>query len=40
MKPLYRLRNNTRYKESLNTLDDRKDKNYDENEETTKPTGV
>ena len=37
---LYRLRSNTTYIESLNTLDYREDQNYDENEGATEPTGV
>ena len=37
---LYRLRINITYTKSLNTLDDRKDQSYEENEGATKPTGV
>ena len=40
LKFLYRLRSNTKYTESLNTLDDREDQNYEENKGTTKPTGL
>ena len=35
---LYRLRSNTVYTKSLNTLDDKDNQNYKENEEVTKPT--
>ena len=37
---LYRPRSKTTYIESLNTLDDREDQNYEENEGATKPTEV
>ena len=37
---MYKLRNNNTYTESLNTLNDREDQNYEENEGSTKPTGV
>ena len=37
---LYRPRSNTTYTESLNTLDEREEQNYEENEGATKPTGV
>ena len=37
---LYRMRSNTTYTESLNTLDDREDQNYEENVRATKPVGV
>ena len=36
----YRLRSNITNTKSLNTLDDRMDQSYEENEEATKPTGV
>ena len=37
---LYKLRSNTTYIESQNTLNDGVDQNYKENERATKPTGV
>ena len=37
---LYRLKNKTTYTESLNTLDDREDQNYEKIKGATKPTGV
>ena len=36
---LYRMRSNTTYTESLNTLDDREDQNFKENEGAAKLTG-
>ena len=35
MRFLYRLRSSTTYTESLNSLDDREDQNYEENEGAT-----
>ena len=37
---MYKLRSNTTYTKSLNTLDDREDQNYEENEGATRPTQV
>ena len=37
---LYRLRSNSTYTDSLNTLDDREDQNMQETKEQKKPTGV
>ena len=37
---LYRLRSNSTYTVSLNTLNDREDQNYGRNEGSTKPIGV
>ena len=37
---LYKIKSNTSYIETLNTLDDREDQNYEENERSIKPTGV
>ena len=37
---LYYLKSNTSYIETLNTLDDREDQNYEENERSIKPSGV
>ena len=37
---LYKLKTNTSYTETLNTLDDRDDQNYKENERLIKPIGV
>ena len=37
---MYKLKSNTLYIETLNTLDDRENQNYEENERSIKPTGV
>ena len=37
---LYKLKRNTSYIETLNTLDDREDQNYEENERSVKHMGV
>ena len=37
---LYKMWSKTKYTESLNTLDDREDQNYEENERSIKPSGV
>ena len=37
---LYKLKVNTSYIETLNTLDDREDENYEENKKLIKPTEV
>ena len=37
---LYKVKSNNLYIETLNTLDDREDRNYKENERSIKPTGV
>ena len=37
---LYKLKSNSSYIETLNTLDDNEDQNYKENERSIKPTGV
>ena len=37
---LYKLRSNTIYAESLNSLDDREGLNYEENKGATRPTEV
>ena len=37
---LYRLKSNSSYIETLNTLENNKDQNYEENERSKKPTGV
>ena len=37
---LYKLKSNTLYIETLNTLDDREDQNYKDNERSIKPTGL
>ena len=36
----FSTKSNTTYIESLNTLDDREDQNYEENKRATKPTRV
>ena len=37
---MYKLKSNSSYIETLNTLDDDEDQNYKENERSIKPTGV
>ena len=37
---LYKLKSSTSYIETLNTLDNSEDQNYEENERSIKPTGV
>ena len=37
---LYLLKSKSSYIEILNTLDDREDQNYEENEKSIKPTGM
>ena len=37
---MYKLKSNISYIETLNTLDDREDQNYEENERSIKPTGM
>ena len=37
---LYKLKSNSSYIETLNTLDNNEDQNYEENESPIKPTGV
>ena len=37
---LYKMWSKTKYTESLNTLDDREDQNYEENEGKTRLTGA
>ena len=37
---LYKLKSNSSYIDTLNTLDNNQDQNYEENERAIKPTGV
>ena len=40
LKFLYNLKSNSLYIDTLNTLDNNKDDNYEENERSIRPTGV